>query len=391
MVKRIPMKRTRDFAFVVALVCVSVSGFVPNFSLSRTKNEVAVMGQVPSPTAELSVSTASSIPNIPVKSRKHGDPSKEKSQRFDGAPSSKSKNKRVEEFNWLNWVYNQWRQVKPGDLSEEVLKQMVPAITRWGRRKTLNSAERAEELLNRIIKENLAGNPHAELTVNLFNAAMDAHAKVGNPEGVKRILRKLEAMSSKHDHLAHLAPDVFSMSTLATAWAKSRSPEAASKAVAILDYMDVRKLTPNTITYNAVLYALAVGIQIDKALRAEDVVRLMKARHEAGEDCKPDIYSYQSLIQAWSRTSMSGSPQRAELILRNLDEESEKGNKSLSPNAYCFTSKSSLEKFSPCARNESVLTFCLLFFLHFSKLRYMPGLGPRRKEELGVHTTFSTI
>jgi hypothetical protein len=216
---------------------------------------------------------------------------------------------------------------------------MAPAITRWGRRKTCEGADRAEELLERIIEENLAGNDNAELTLTLFNTAMDAHTKVGNPDGVQRILQRMHQLRKEHPRLTYLQPDVFSMSTLATAWAKRRSPEAAKKAEAILEYMEVRELPPNTITYNAVLNALAYGKEVDKALRIEDLVNRMKARSEAGEDSEPDIYSYQSLIQAWSKTKLPGSPQKAEQILLFLDEEFEKGKKKLKPNSYCFTCK----------------------------------------------------
>jgi hypothetical protein len=252
---------------------------------------------------------------------------------------TKSQQKAREEFQWLNWVYNQWRPTKAGELSEEVLKQMVPAISRWGRRKNMESAERAEELLERVVEENLAGNPRAELTVAMFNAAMNGFAKIGHPEGVQRILRRMETLQAGNDHLAHLKADVFSMSTLATSWAKSRSPEAATKALDILKYMDVQKLSPNTITYNAVLHALAMGNQIDKAVKAEDIVKQMEKRYADGEDCRPDIYSYQSLIQTWAKTSLPGSPQKAEQILRFLDQRWEDGDEGLSPNVYCFTSK----------------------------------------------------
>ena len=39
---------------------------------------------------------------------------------------------------------------------------------------------------------------------------------------------------------------------------------------------------------------------------------------------------------AWSMTFLPGAPQRAEQILRFLDEASQE-NKRLTPNAYCFT------------------------------------------------------
>ena len=268
----------------------------------------------------------------------------------------------VEQFQWLHWVYNQWKDTAPGDLTDEnVIKQMMAAIPRWSKRRSLEAAERSENLLVRLIQEAIAGNPHmrtkaartsdenssapsAMLSVNLFNAAMDGYGKIGNPAGVQRILRRMENLrNSGVADFADLKPDEFSMSTLATAWAKSHSAEAAQKAEAIIQYMDLKGLIPNTITYNSVLHAIAVGSECDRALRAEDMVIRMKRRHkENGEDCKPDVYTYQSLIHVWSRTSMPGSPQKAERILRAMDNEASSGKKCsqrLAPNAYCFTSK----------------------------------------------------
>lgn len=193
-------------------------------------------------------------------------------------------------------------------------------------------------------EEETFSEPTGLLTVSSFNAAMDAFGKIGNPTGVQRILRRMEGLrTSGVACFAHLQPDEFSMSTLATAWAKSQSEEAARKAEAIIQYMDLRGLVPNTVTYNSVLHAIAKGNECDRALRAEDMVQRMKKRHEEkGEDCQPDVYTYQCLIQAWSRTSLPGSPQKAERILRFMDNEASSGKKNcrrLSPNAHCFTSK----------------------------------------------------
>ncbi|VEU40737.1 unnamed protein product [Pseudo-nitzschia multistriata] len=275
----------------------------------------------------------------------------------------RKKTSKEHQFQWLHWVYKQWVDTSPGDLTDEnVLKQMMAAIPRWSKRKSPEAAKRAEEILERLIRESLAGNPHMRtnattsttsesaeasspsmmLTVSDFNAAMDAYGKIGDPAGVQRILRRMEALRiSSIEDFSDLQPDEFSMSTLATAWAKSYSDEAAQKAEAIIQYMDLKGLIPNTITYNSILHAIAVGNECDRALKAEDIVQRMKQRHEEkGEDCQPDVYTYQSLIQAWSRTSLPGAPQKAEQILQFMDDESSSGKKNchrLAPNAYCFT------------------------------------------------------
>jgi hypothetical protein len=250
------------------------------------------------------------------------------------------KNKRNEEFKWLNWCYRQWRNCPIGQISKSALRQMEPAIAHWGKRMSPDSAKRAEELLERLIEEYLAGNPDSRLSVSIFNSAMDAYAKHGNPAGVQRILRRMEGLRSKYKELAYLSADVFSMSTLATAFAKSRSKDAATKAEAILQYMDSQNLAPNCITYNSVLHALALCPSHDNAIRAESLIQQMKMSHAAGQkDCQPDIYSYQSLIAAWSRSAIYGSTKKAEQLLQFLDEEAAKGNSALAPNTHCFTGK----------------------------------------------------
>jgi hypothetical protein len=256
------------------------------------------------------------------------------------------------EFQWLNWVYCRWTQCPPGTIPPAVLKQMEPAISRWGRRKSLVGAERAEELLERLIQEYLLGNPHLDLSVSLFNSAMDAYAKVGNPQGVQRILRRMREIRRNHKSetpgstriqngrsaldFSHLVPDVISMSTLATAWAKSRSPEASAMVESILCYMETKDLVPNLITYNSVLHAVATsgGLKMDRGMRAQRIIDSMK-----DNGCEPDVYSYQMLIQAWSKTIVDNAPERAERILKHLEDEAYQGNKQLAANAHCYTGR----------------------------------------------------
>ncbi|KAG7356466.1 PPR: pentatricopeptide repeat domain containing protein [Nitzschia inconspicua] len=299
-----------------------------------SKNSAAV--HRPPPVAAANIKTHSSI---------HGDSKKKDQKKMVMQPTKKTP--QHEEFQWLNWVYYQWKNTTPGQLTDEaIVRQMIAAIPHWARRKSLSAAERAEELLERLVVEALAGNPHLTgacslLTVSEFNKAMDAHGKIGNPSGVQRILRRMESLQrggipGDSGAFAHLRPDAFSMSILATALAKSRAPDAAQKAEAILHYMDLNDLVPNTVTYNAILNAIAVGNQVDKALKAEDLVQQMKERCEKGQPCEPDVYTYQSLIQAWSKTTLPGAPQKAEEILWYMDVASEQNDK-LTPNAYCFT------------------------------------------------------
>ena len=353
------------FATVFNSTTTTTSREIAPIRTKKKKNKVVSGSPKRTNTRRTTKGTSLSTPsindsNITLPSTAIGTIQSSSTTRSKKNKSNSKRNFKDQEFSWLHWVYNQWKDTSVGGISDEnVIKQMMKAIPKWSKRRSLQDAQRAEELLERLIQEAIAGNPLMRtktttelkesstlLSVALFNAAMDAYAKIGNPEGVQRILRRMEFLrtsvnntNNEHNDFAHLHADEFSMSTLATAWAKndSRSAEAAQKAEAILHYMYIKGLVPNTITYNTVLHAIAVGNQCDRALKDEDIVQRMKQRHEEnGEDCLPDVYTYQSLIQAWSRTSLPGAPQKAEQILQSMDEDA---SSSMTPNAYCFTSK----------------------------------------------------
>jgi hypothetical protein len=281
-----------------------------------------------------------------------------------------------------------------------VLKLFVPAMMAWARRKTTHAAEQCETLLRRYVQQALAGNPHAVPNTIMFNIVMDAWAKTETSDAPKRILKLLEWMQTLRRNgkegivpspsqasasssssasstpasqqttttnsqsstqleiwTQALRPDVFSFSTLVTAWAKSRHPDASSKALSILDYMERKGLQPNTFTYNAVLHALVFSRDKDRADKAERLVLRMERLYEQqleellqkGIDVndhtnnntivvgvEPDLYTYQSLMAIWSRIRKAGAPQRVEQILHMLQERSQY-DPTLEPNTHCFT------------------------------------------------------
>jgi hypothetical protein len=308
--------------------------------------------------------TASSN-NIPTTTKTASSGANQREKRKRRIPKHLKRTPNEDEFDWLHWVYQNWKNTQPGQLNDYMLSQIAASIPRWARRKSLQAAQRAEQALGRLIQEAKArvddkkkkqslGDvdqlPVSEyLTVSVFNAAMDAYGKIGRPDGVQRILRRMENLRQSagtsgcdaESHFHHLHPDEFSMSILATAWAKSRSPDSADQVEAILQFMDLKNMSVNTNVYNTVLHAIAVSPHADKALRAEDIVESMKGRPmNSNQDCYPDVYTYQSLIQAWAYTPVAGAPQRCELILRLMDEEADKAKiSSLKPNNYCYTSK----------------------------------------------------
>jgi Pentatricopeptide repeat domain len=229
-----------------------------------------------------------------------------------------------------------------GMLPKQLVEQIPPVITKWARTRTSEGALKAQALLERYANEYIQGNPSIQtLEVRLFNIAMDGWTKSQRhdaPQRIQKLMRYMQDLRSSRQELTNLVPDVISMSSLCLAWAKSRSPDAATKANAILEYMEQQNLRPNTITYNAVLLAHVHSPHRDKALYVERILSRMKHRFEIDghEECRPDICSYQSLIAAWSRTRLSGTPHQAEEVLMFLNTESRLGKVHLTPNCHCY-------------------------------------------------------
>eukprot|EP00546_Thalassionema_frauenfeldii_P007599 CAMPEP_0178918908 /NCGR_PEP_ID=MMETSP0786-20121207/14102_1 /TAXON_ID=186022 /ORGANISM="Thalassionema frauenfeldii, Strain CCMP 1798" /LENGTH=474 /DNA_ID=CAMNT_0020592699 /DNA_START=28 /DNA_END=1449 /DNA_ORIENTATION=+ len=242
-------------------------------------------------------------------------------------------------FQWRCKIVESLNNTEVGKTPKELLDQVPRVLTSCARDRTSEGAKQAQLLLNRYVREVEAGNRYAAPEVQLFNIAMDAWVKSRRsdaPEKIKGILKTMQDLRLNHN-LSELIPDVISLSLFCLAWARSREPIAAEKAHEILNYMERRGLRPNTFTYNAVLLSHVHSNKRDKALAVESLINHMKERCNAGNtECCPDICSYQSLIAAWSRTSMYGTPQKAEEVLHFLDEESRNGKEDLRPNCHCY-------------------------------------------------------
>ena len=248
---------------------------------------------------------------------------------------SRKNDKEENEYRWLTWLYQNWKDVPFGELDPDITKQLVPALSAYGRRQTSQSARQAEELLHRFIEEYRTGNRVILIENTAFHNVMNAYSKCAKPERAQKVLQKMMDLAKSEKCFSHLEPDVFSFTILATAWAKSRHPGAAEKAERLLYHMEQKAMNVTTLTYNVVLNAIAVSHDPTKASRAAKIVQRMQRLVATGnQHCRPDLYTYQSWIHACSRTR-GGVPQTME-IFRYLDKEAAAGNTALRPNAYCF-------------------------------------------------------
>ncbi len=112
-------------------------------------------------------------------------------------------------------------------------------------------------------------------------------------------------------------------------WALSSCHEASSKAEEIFDRMISSfkagnvEARPTTFTFNTVLKAFSrsCGNNIDAPWEAESFFKRIQAiQIEGGEPLlEPDMVSYSTLLDAWSRSNDKGAASRCELILNALE------------------------------------------------------------------------
>ena len=124
----------------------------------------------------------------------------------------------------------------------------------------------------------------------------------------------IAAIDGKDD----VRPDYWAYSAVIQAWARSPTPDAATRAKSLLLQMEALHLAghgidiaPNTITYNTVLSAIARSGQPDAVQQAWDLLAKMKQLNKQGDrDVTIDTFTYTSLIDAMAKSN--ADPEEAE-------------------------------------------------------------------------------
>ncbi|KAL3938776.1 MAG: hypothetical protein SGBAC_006385 [Bacillariaceae sp.] len=156
-----------------------------------------------------------------------------------------------------------------------------------------------------------------------------------DPEQTEALLQR---MSQDYD----VVPNVYSYSVVLKAWARHAStgqyPNAPDRALAILDFMENHDhVTPNVISYSSVIQAFA---EQGRAKEAEGLLNKMLKQMQndpSGRAPKPDLYTFSSVLFAWSKSKAPHAANRAEAILVRMLEMYLSGELDQPPNVYCYT------------------------------------------------------
>ena len=176
----------------------------------------------------------------------------------------------------------------------------------------------AEAFLRRMAD---SGRPNLAPTTMCYNSVINAYARSGSQLAGAEAERLLREMAQNSDNRG-ASPDLVSYNSTINAYARSKKANDAERLLRELQSKckDKPRLTPSNRSYNAVINAYAKDGNYEKA-----ELLLTEMRSEGG--LKPDLFSYSSVLEAWSR---SGSPQageKADTYLRILEDYPENDNK----------------------------------------------------------------
>ena len=165
-----------------------------------------------------------------------------------------------------------------------------------------------------------------------------------------------DASASSHGGVNSLSPCTISYTALIHAWAQSSRKDAPDRALQILRFMERRQqigAIPDSITYNVVLSALARHGLATEAhqLLNEMIMRMMHNMNESRKRIVyPNVISWATVIEAYTRTQRSDSGNKANALLLELEHIYDTtGLISLQPTADIYSVAILAQKWEDCS------------------------------------------
>jgi hypothetical protein len=189
--------------------------------------------------------------------------------------------------------------------------------------------------------------------VRTYSSVIDAYSRTSNSnlEGADSAQALLERLRTLYESTGdeELKPNVISYNSVINAWAKTGTVHGAETALKLLDTME-REGIADAISYNACIHAWARCGSKESGRKAEAILRRMKeqaARAKSSDVdyininqsyAEPNIRTYSSVIDAWSRSKNPTAPRRAQAILDEMEKiYEETGDRTIQPNTVTYS------------------------------------------------------
>jgi len=213
-----------------------------------------------------------------------------------------------------------WQDIKPG------IACFLAVMNIYSQNGDTEGAGNLLDQLETLYEES---NRDADLCPNAaaFNCVLLAWSRsssMGAQVNIKALMQRMQTLAESTGN-SELYPDVVTYNSLLHAL--SRSDDTS---VALLEAQEVFKtmqntpgIQPDVITYNVILHLLARCRERNAAEQAENFLRHFWSRHHSGDiDFKPDNQSYNTCIDAWSKSPRHRKDQidRAEALFNEMQD-----------------------------------------------------------------------
>jgi hypothetical protein len=204
---------------------------------------------------------------------------------------------------------------------EPITMHYTIAIKAWMRQESRQGAEQAELIFNSMT---------IQPDIFTYGSLLNAWAVSGMREyGAE----KADSVMSRLRNDPRNDPNEYAFHCNMNAWSRSGTVKALDRIEELIEEMYSRNLKVNWFTYNIYLHNLASnGCIPGIAGKADGILRMMIQRAEDGdEQLRPNRFSYNSVIDAWSRCRHDAAPNEAFKVLQLLLKD-----KKCKPDSFSF-------------------------------------------------------
>jgi len=243
----------------------------------------------------------------------------------------------------LNSVDGKMYHATAGDALKPSAEHFLAVLFSYSNRRIRGASEKAQRLLVQMEQMYQAGNDDVKPTYQCFIVCLDILVKSGERNAAVKAEQVLDRLEDLYLNDTDSELNNYGYNLVMTAWARSGDKIAFKKAQHIMDrmhtvYNDTKNeaIRPDKISYTALMNTLINGQEHNYAEKsAALLLQMEKEFHDGNEGMKPDTIAYATVIKALGR---AGKPERAEDIIKRMEELSAAGDKDINPNISCYNS-----------------------------------------------------
>lgn len=174
------------------------------------------------------------------------------------------------------------------------------------------------------------------ITMRAINKCVPQQSKAGSIKSVRFLETIVEYMNKEASKgKSSIAPTVITYTLLIKGIAFSKVTDMDDRVNRILSIMKVRGMEPDTQFYNSLLEVCVKSGHECAPDRAESLLRRMQQEYESGKNVKPDVASFGIVIRAWATLGDGAEATRAPDIVEHMQKQFDEGSTDVEPDSKC--------------------------------------------------------